>query len=345
MVRTVDGYLTESGKANSNFFSAHFDRDQMAYCSPSSEKVFERDKTCFTKEALARLAEAWNEEHPDQKITGIERASKKKLWDDINGRMFGICKGSGREWCWVDKLQKAKSSPEVSKSLRPQRPREWYKKPYTWLSNFDIEAVMRQYQDDPDNRYKFLGVYPLDFAAKSMFGTCLFREICSLDVAKMMKGKKKVCSFGMITNLDYHDEDGSHWTSLFVCIDPKLPTFGAYYYDSVAPSQPPKEIQDFMGVIKTQAEAVAKTIPGCEKAVFRLDHNRRRHQYGNSECGLFSMAYQIRWIDKLRKNPMSTNFDEVAHIKLTDEDVHKLRDILFRPNTKEVVGGVKKKRA
>jgi hypothetical protein len=311
----------------------------MAYCSPSREKTYEKDKTCFSKEALVRLVDAWNDAHPETAIRGYTRMSKKALWEELNGRMSKLCKGSGREWCWVDKLQKAKSSPEVAKSLRPQRPREWYQKPYAWLSNFDIEAVMRQYQDDKDNRYRFLGVYPLDFAAKDMFGTCLFREICALDITKFMKDKGKVRGVGMITNLDYHDQDGSHWTSLFMCVDPRLPSFGAYYYDSVAPSKPPAEIEQFMQAAKAQAEAFAKSIPGCENAVFRIDHNKKRHQYGNSECGLFSMAYQIRWIDKLRNHAATTTFDNVAHVKLTDDVVHKLRDILFRPNTKAVVGG------
>lgn len=315
----------------------------MSYCSPIGEKVYEKDKTCFTREALVRLAAAWNEANPDDVIKVTDRTGKKTIWKDLNKRMFKLCKGSGKEWCWVDKLQKAKNSPEVTRSLRPQKPREWYKKPYAWLSNFDIEAVMRQYQDEKENSYKFLGVYPLDFSAKDIFGTCLFKEICALDITKLAKGKNKVKHIGMITNLDYHDEEGSHWTSLFACIDPKSPCFGAYYYDSVAPVKPPVEIMNFMEQMKVQAEAYAKTVKGAENAVFRIDYNKKRHQFGNSECGLFSMAYQIRWITKLRKNPNETQFENVVQIKLTDEDVHKLRDILFRPNTREVIGGKKLK--
>lgn len=305
--------------------------------------MFEKDKTCFTKEALVRLAAAWNEAHPETIIAKADTLSKKKLWQQLNSRMFKICKGSGREWCWVDKLQKAKSSPEVAKSLRPARPREWYKKPYAWLSNFDIEAVMRQYQDDKLNHFKFLGVYPLDFAAKDFFGTCLFQEICALDIAKIAKSRNKVKYIGMVTNLDYHHQDGSHWTALFACIDPKSPCFGAYYYDSVAPSKPPAEIANFMNVLKSQAETYAKSVPGGENAVFNINHNRRRHQYGNSECGLFSMAFLIRWIDRMRKRPLETKFADIVDINLGDADVHELRKVLFRPNTREeVVGGGKK---
>lgn len=310
----------------------------MSFCSPSHEKLYERDKTCFTKEALVRLVQAWNDANPAQPIAGYQRMSKNKLWQSLNTRMFSICKGSGREWCWVDKLQKSKQSKAVVKSLRPQTPREWYSKPYAWLSNFDIEAVMRQYQEDKANKFKFLGVYPLDFASKDMFGKCLYSEICALDITKLMKGRNNAVKFiGLITNLDYHDQDGSHWTSLFACIDPRLPCFGAYYYDSVAPSKPPSEMQSFMDRMKQQAEAYAKTVRGCENATFQIKNNTVRHQYGNSECGLFSMAFQIRWLDKLQKDPNGTRFEDIVNVRLKDEQVHSLRSVLFRPNTREIM--------
>jgi hypothetical protein len=307
----------------------------MSFCSPVREKVYEKDRTCFNKKALGRLVTAWNASHPDARIQGASSKSKGELWSALDERMQSICKGSGREWCWVDKIQDAKKSPEVVKSLRPAKPKEWYKRPFAWLSNFDIEAVMRQYQDDASYKYKFLGVYPIDFAGKTMFGACLFQEMCALDITKFIKrGYKYV---GMITNLDRHDQDGSHWTSLFVCMDPSLPCYGAYYYDSVA-HEPPKEMREFMKNVKQQCEAYHKGVGN-----FNIAHNTSRHQFGNTECGVFSMAYQIRWITKLREKP-ATVFEDVVHIRLRDKDVHKLRNILFRPNTKAHVGGGQNKK-
>lgn len=293
----------------------------MAYCAPSTEEIFKKEKTCFDRDALVRLAQAWNTQGTGAKITNIPKRSKRDLWRMINERMHGPCGGDGKEWCWVDKLGKEKNK------VRPSMPREWYKKPYTWLSNFDIEAVMKQYQDDKSNHYLFLGVYPIDFAAKTLFGGCLYKEICSLDIAKFARQKYKY--IGMITNLDRHDQDGSHWTSLFVCIDPRVPCFGAYYYDSVAREYPP-EIAEFIQVLKKQAEAYAASI-GIQRE-FKHAFNKKQHQYGNSECGVFSMAYQIRWLQTLKKNP-STSFDQIVNIQIRDADVHKLRKQLFRPNT------------
>jgi hypothetical protein len=302
----------------------------MAFCSPIGEKNFEKDNTCFSQAALERLITIWNKLYPSNKIMKMKngvKLSKKDLWKEMNKRMSSQCSGSGKEFCWVDKLEGAKKDPEIAKVLRPVKPSEWYKKPYAWLSNYDIEAVMNQYQEDPTFKYQFLGVYPIDFAANDNFGQCLFKEMCHINIANLYK--KGIRYIGLITNLDKHDQSGSHWTSLFACIDPEKPCFGSYYYDSVSRTPPP-EISAFMKKIKDQAQVIA----GGKQIVkeFRIDYNENRHQYGDSECGVFSMAYQIRWLDKLKKKP-SITFEEIEKIKTNDSKIHKLRNVLFRPNT------------
>lgn len=308
-----------------------------SYCSPAREKVYEKDGTCFNRNALVRLVQAWNTKNPHDKIKSFTKMSKDQLWDTLNERMHKICKGNAREWCWVDKLNEAKQSPDVTKSLRPVKPREWYKQPYAWLTNYDIEAVMRQYQDDKDLKFKFLGVYPIDFEGKTGFGTCLYSEMCNLDITVYAsRGYKYI---GMVTNLDRHDQDGSHWTALFMCVDYTMPCFGAYYYDSVS-NPPPPDMKRFMEKVKTQMEAYALK-KSKQPIQFRLEYNRVRHQYGNSECGLFSMGYIIRWLEKVNEKP-DTMFSDIVKLKMNDKIIHRLRNELFRPNTKEVVGGKKK---
>jgi len=302
----------------------------MAFCSPIGEKNFEKDNTCFSQAALERLIKIWNDLYPSNKIMKIKggvKLSKKELWKEMNKRMSSQCKGAGKEFCWVDKLDGAKKDPEIVKTLRPVKPSEWYKKPYAWLSNYDIEAVMNQYQEDQSFKYQFLGVYPIDFAATDSFGECLFKEMCHVNIATLYK--KGIQYIGLITNLDKHDQSGSHWTSLFACIDPEKPCFGAYYYDSVSRTPPP-EVGTFMKKLKTQAEKIANENKISRE--FRTDYNENRHQYGDSECGVFSMAYQIRWLDKLKKKPGIT-FEEIEKIKTNDSKIHKLRNVLFRPNT------------
>lgn len=308
------------------------------YCSPKQQKSYVKDKTCFTKEALVRLAEAWNKSNVSDPITNIAKMSKRKLWNELDRRMHATC-GAGKEWCWVDTLQGARPSKEVAKTLRPLQPKEWKKKPFTWLTNYDIEDVMEQYDFsvEPSFKYKFLGVFPIDFEAKTMFGKCLFEEFCGLDIGKIRR--KGIKYLGMITNLDKHDEDGSHWTSLFVNMDTSSPSFGAYYYDSVA-SSPPPEVMRFMNSLKEQA----MRLKGAEGKSFVIKWNRVRHQYKNTECGMFSMAYQIRWLTHLR-NKTTTTFEEIVNVPLRDEDVHAMRNGLFRPDSRlaaVIDGGAKR---
>jgi hypothetical protein len=156
----------------------------------------------------------------------------------------------------------------------------------------------------------------------------LFTEFCNLNVAALWR--RGIRYIGMITNLDKHNQSGSHWTSFFACIDPKLPCFGAYYYDSVA-SMPPAEIVKFIETLKTQV----RSIPGGSDKPFLVKYNKMRHQRGNTECGVFSIDYQIRWIEGLYKDS-SIKFENVAHIpKIDDAYIHKFRDVYFRPYRKK----------
>jgi len=294
----------------------------MEVCSPSAKKNFETDHSCFDKEALIRIAKILN-------IRGLAKKSKHTIWNEINNIMTSQCNGSGREWCWVDKLgPAAKSDPKINKSLKPAKPGKWYKNPSTWLTNYDIIAVMRQYDADESNKYKFLGVFPIDFTVKDAAGQCMYSEICGIDITKF--DKKGIKYVGFITNLDKHDEPGSHWTSTFVCIDPNSKSYGAYYYDSVSRTPPP-EVKNFMENVKRQLQI---KYPGA--ADFKIQYNVYQEQKGNNECGMFSMLFQLRWLKALRNNSAAT-FEDVLKVKMTDADMQKYRDVLFRPNTNEVL--------
>lgn len=293
------------------------------FCSPTGNQMYSKHRTCFSKEALVRLAEAWNDTNPTNKIRSYKKRSKMDLWGEINDKMAHICgrDSPSKEACWADNLHGTRPAKEVAKSLRPIKPSEWKEDEYTWLTNYDIEAVMNQYDFDvhPRYSYKFLGVFPIDFQAKTAMGQCLFQEFCALDILRMYK--RGIKYIGMITNLDKHHESGSHWTSLFICIDPKSPAFGAYYYDSVA-SVPPREIVNFIETVKSQVSNTGQ---------FRVKYNKMRHQKGNTECGVFSIDYQIRWITALLKNKNTTFEDVTALPQLTDSYIHKYRNIYFRP--------------
>lgn len=295
----------------------------MSVCSPTANSTFSKDRTCFDKAALIRLAESWNSTHKTDKITNIRKLSKKELWSQINRKMLAKCKGEDKEACWVDNL--VNNEDPVTKKLRPVSPDEWKKNPYTWLSNYDIEDAMFQYEDEDSYKFKFIGVYPVDFATKAgIFGKCLYQETCDIDFKKLRKRGYKYA--GMVINLDHHDQPGSHWTALFVVMDPSSPGYGAYYYDSVSRA-PPKEVEEYMKLLKQKAQDADST------KEFKLEYNPYRHQFKNTECGIFSMSYLVRWLVLLQKN-QNTTFEKVVKIKIRDEDVHRLRRKFFRQKSK-----------
>jgi hypothetical protein len=108
-------------------------------------------------------------------------------------------------------------------------------------------------------------------------------------------------------------------------MDPRSPSYGAYYYNSV-PNPPPKEVDAYMKMLQQRAHEENPNVQ------FKLEHNTHRHQYKNSECGVFSMAYLVRWLVLLQKDP-ATPFEKVVKIRIRDEDVHQLRKKFFRQSS------------
>jgi hypothetical protein len=313
----------------------------MQYCSPLGEDNFKEKHTCFSLKALQDIANAWNKENPHNRIKNIKKLSINDLWNQINIKMSDRC-GKGKEFCWVKNIKTENKTKDVRDAIRPEKPSEWYKDKNSWLSNYDIQNVMRQYQDKKDLKYRFLGVFAIDFETATEFGKCLYKEICSLNILQLYKQGYKY--IGMITNLDKHDEPGSHWTSLFICIDPTKPSFGAHYYDSTA-TEPPIEITNFYNTLNLQANDIINlAIKKTKNKIFKFEfnYNTIQHQYGNNECGMFSMVYQINWLKFLKKNKNTTLQDVISN-KVTDKQMNQyFRNILFAPNTRIEIDKKKK---
>jgi len=167
--------------------------------------------------------------------------------------------------------------------LRPAQPSSWKKDPDMWLDSTNIRDVMKQYEEARED-FRFLGPYPIDFAAQDPYDTkdnkekkCLIGEMCALDLEKeIVKGKVHI---GIIFNLDPHYKDGSHWVGLYIHITKKR----CYYFDSYG-LKPPKQIYNFMQWLSLQEPSI------------ELGWNGRKFQFSNSECGMYSMYFIDRMI-------------------------------------------------
>jgi hypothetical protein len=299
-------------------------------CSPAGLDNFEVHGSCFSLEALKELAEAWNTTYSGARGTRIDTSitDPAALRKQLAAVMEPECgKGRDAEMCWVQKLGGMSQNREAARMLMPPKPKDWNKNPHKWLNNYDISHALERLEGDAKYPYKLLGVFPIDFQGKDSSGAVLYPEMHNFELSKYM-GKYKF--LGLITNLDTHDGPGTHWTSTFICIDPTLPCFGAYYYDSTFTKSSelkrvPPDIVKFFRLLKRQAAALPNS-PKFKNVFYRLNH-----QKGNTECGMFSIYYQVHWINSLIKNNKTIHKD-IVRLKITDDQVFRLRDFFFVPS-------------
>lgn len=316
------------------------EKNTTAYSSPVNEK----EPYCFPKKTLEKLLDLLCKINKEQ-LQKKER-SEKQLYGLLNNKLKSYC-GTNKHWLWcgcIERIAEKKGINNIlvlkkqlrnieKKNLRPEKPLVWYKNPNTWLSNYDIQNVMVQFKDNKKYKYEFLGVFPIDFSVKSSNGTCVYGSFCNININDYIK--RGIKYIGFITNLDKHDEPGSHWTSNFLVIDPKSSSYGAYYYDSTVNNIPPI-LRNFYDDIQRQMNTIYPNKP------FNIVSNKKRHQFKNSECGMFSMMFQIRWINKLVLKNNLTNFEEItANPFINDEKMLEIRNYLFRPNARHALKDVK----
>ena len=258
--------------------------------------------TCFDKKSLHKIASMWNTKNPLEKIKISN--NNEKLWKQINNKMSQKC---NTETCWLKQDFIKNISKNLENYFKPKIPNSWLKEKNTWLTTTDIEKVIFQYEEAvPD--FKFLGVVPIDFDYEYSVGRCIVDELCKLDIKKLKK--KKINRIGVVFNLDAHDEPGSHWVAMYSDFNKGE----VYYYDSYG-IFPPEEVKILMERISIQGIKI-KGEP------FKLYYNDIRHQYKNSECGVYSMNFIIEFLN-------GKNFKEIIENKVSDENMNKKRFLYY----------------
>lgn len=270
-------------------------------CSPASAD--DDNFTCFNYDQLKKIAMNYNKQQTNKKNKIIVSKDKKKLWKSIHKKMKAKCNDD--ESCWVEQQDVIKTN------FRPKAPHEWKKNPRTWLSNFDIDKVLKQYEDKYPT-FMQIGVFPSNYNDLVM-GQCVSQELCNLNVIDLLSKRKY--QLGIVFNLDPHYMSGSHWVAIYINIDPKSQKFGFYYYDSNAEKQF-SYVDKLYDSIKTQLKS--KT-----NKEFNLHVNTNKHQFKNTECGMFSINFIVEMLKRKNK------FTDVVNRNIDDEYVFKLRKKYF----------------
>lgn len=290
------------------------------FCAPHIKQGQGQVRTCFSKKALARIAKAYNDSYPSAEPIALT-ASKTVLWKAIHKRLYPVCKDL--ESCWLDTefAKRHGLSQKMDDVFVPKKPTEWHTDNKTWLSNWDIESVMTQYEKLYKN-FRFVGVFPIDYDHVE-WGKCISEELCALDLMRMRKKGKE--QMAVVFNLDKHNQPGSHWVALYAHLNPLHRNFGVYYFDSNG-MLPPKEVGKLMLNMRKQLNVICAQEKKKGKAEqCMIAYNNVRHQYGNSECGMFCLYFILQSLQGLP-------FKKLVYQKVYDNFVNQLRNVLFRPS-------------
>ena len=122
-------------------------------CSPYSKGRAIAPKSCFTRGTILDLKGTYNKYNSDRPI----HTNKPKEIRSIIQQRLPHCQ---KESCWVQNV----AQPEIKNKLlsllfAPPQPSEWKNNPKSWLSNFDILGVLKQYEQNFAN-FLFIGPGP-----------------------------------------------------------------------------------------------------------------------------------------------------------------------------------------
>ena len=250
----------------------------------------------FDEEAIERLREVYNKEHPRE--SPIKKGNAEGVWHQLQSRFREKCK-TGRAECIVASLLR-----------KPKAPKEWALNRYEWLSSDDIDVVEKNYMEIfPD--YYYVATVPMDFDLKSETQTCLISALCSMKLKDLYdKGKQRI---GIVINTDPHDGPGQHWVAVFADIRPELEYPRVTYFDSYA-SVPEQEVKTLMKRWKAQWDAT-----GIHPKGMKMTFNKTRHQYKDSECGMYCLYFHYACL-------MNIAMDET----MPDDVINSFRNLLFR---------------
>lgn len=267
-------------------------------CAPGHNST---NYSCYTKKQLVQLMNQLIQHHPiSQKWKHLNHMNLYNLLKEQIQSNYQITDES--KWLELPFVKPILDQELNQKTFRPEMPNEWNSDIHTWLNSDDISRVMGQYQQKfPD--FLFFGPVASDCPEE------FHCELTDFSCKKMLlAGKQRI---GIIFNLDKHNQSGSHWVALWISILEQT----IEYYDSYA-IRPPKLIHQFMKRIQQQANT--------DGIVFQIMWNKIRHQYGGSECGVFSMFFIVQRLhDK--------SFEDICNQKPTDELMNQLRLHFYRP--------------
>lgn len=269
-------------------------------CAPRKGK--ELDFTCYSPTGLQRLRDLWNARHPDRRINTND---SKEIWSLLKSYMQDCCTNE-RDWLRHNFIKHDLSPEMIDYTFAPESPQIWIERPNEWLTSIDILNVMKQYEHAYKD-FEFLGPSPIDYDTHMVFGECVWEELCNFNLETFIR--KHIKHIGIVFNLDPHYKDGSHWVALFISISKGCICF----FDSYG-EKPDKQIKKLMDLVQQQGKEIGLDL--------HQHWIRRRQQYGDSECGMYSLYFIINMLE-------GKSVDYFEKNKIPDSKMLELRKKYF----------------
>ena len=267
-------------------------------CSPAVVKTNSAgasyNYSCFTLQDLKNMAQMVNKKYnANISINSFKSSDKPRFIREIHQALK--CGNMSLDMCVV-KNYSSDFQKAIKKNFKPKSPQGKDE----WLSSIDIYDVMEQYMEKhPD--FIFFGPVPIDWQD---FSNALARINL-----KKLKNKKRI---GIVFNTDPSHKSGEHWISMFIDLTNKTICF----FDSVG-EEPPKEVKRFMNKIIKQAKSIG--------LVLKPIINKRQHQKGNNECGVYSLYF-------ITTRLQGKNCEYINNHIIKDQEMNKYRQKFFRPH-------------
>jgi len=290
-------------------------------CAPS--KTYSNG-SCFTLNDLKNMANSFNNFVDKNQLDGEKitiNNDKRHLVLSLTDRLSDRCKD---QLCWLKQkfVKELKNEDLFNNTFRPIGPEGQFE----WLNTTQINDVMNQYEKKYSD-FKFFGAVPIDFDELPFLG------IKDIDFDELFKNNKK--KIGFVFNLDEHWKSGSHWVALYS----DLENSQVYFFDSYG-KRPEKRIRNLVKRISRwchshhNCKEVCSITDNSESYMKRdyknkvednlnVEYNRNRHQYKNSECGVYSLNFILRLLN-------GHSYEDITNNKVLDDEINECRDVYFR---------------
>jgi hypothetical protein len=286
-------------------------KEESNICSLNHEFT---EGSCFTLKELHEIAKNYNDSHKDQiKIY----PSKKDMIGELDNKLKQSCSD---QTCWAT-LKFIKNNDELNMAFKAKGPAGQF----DWLSTTEINDCMERYMRIYPE-FLFVGAVPIDIEDLDQFG------VKTLNYDTLLK--KGFYSIGIIFNLDEHYKSGSHWVAFYV----DFKNNRIYYSDSAGkpPEQRVKRLVKKLAEKMYERDKPGKKIiqlpvdsymnesgPNAMEKIYDIRFNKLQHQFGGSECGVYSMNFIIRLL-------RGDLFDEIHKSRITDKDMNGCRPKYLR---------------